>query len=64
MRPVGPGREVVDRRRVDGVLALLRALDVPVFAAPLAEEVACQTFPIRAAPAAAFGSQGLAAASA
>ena len=58
VRPVGLGGELVDRCRVDGVLALLRALGVAVVAAPLAEEIACQPLPIRAAPAAAFGRQG------
>ena len=54
MRLVGLGRELVDGRRVDGVLAFLRALDVPVLAAPLAEEVAGQSLAVRASPASAF----------
>ncbi len=57
VRPVRPGRELVDRRRVDGVLALLRALDVSILAAPFAEEVACRPLPVGAAPAAAFCDQ-------
>ena len=47
VRPVGPGRELVDRRRVDGVLAFLHALDVAILAAPRAEEVALQPLAIR-----------------
>ena len=43
MRRVGPGGELVDGGRVEGVPALLRALDVAVLAAPLAEEVAFQS---------------------
>ena len=55
MRPVGLGGELVEGRRVDGVPALLRALDVSVFPASLAEEVAFRSLAVRAAPAAAFG---------
>ena len=43
---------------VDGVLALLRALDVAIVAAPLAEEVACQFLAVRAPPASAFCGKG------
>ena len=54
MRLVGLGRELVDGRRVDGVLPLLRALDVPVFAAPRTKEMAFQSLAVRTASAAAF----------
>ena len=48
------GGELVDGGRVDGVLALLCALDVAILAAALAEEVAFQSLAVRTAPAAAF----------
>ena len=55
MRRLRPGRELVDGRRVDGILAFLRALDVAVLPASRTEEVAVQPLAVRAAPAAAFG---------
>ena len=54
VRPVGPGRELVDGRCVDGVLALLGALPVAFVAATPAEKIAFEPFPVRAAPASAF----------
>ena len=54
MRLVGLGGELFDHRGVDGVPALLRALDVAVLAAPLAEEIAFRPLPVRATPAAAL----------
>ena len=54
MRPVGLGRELVDGGGVEGVPALPCALDVPVLAAPRAEEVALEPLAIRASAAAAF----------
>ena len=54
VRPVGLRREFVDGCRVDGVLALLRALDVPVFPASRTEKIAPQPLPVRAATASAF----------
>ena len=57
MRPVGLGRELVDHRGVEGVLALLRTIDVAILPAAFAEEVACHPLPVRAAPAAAFRDQ-------
>ncbi len=57
MRPVGLCGELVDDRGVDGVLALLRALDCAIFPAPLAEEIALDALAVRAAPAAAVGDQ-------
>ena len=54
VRLVGLGRELVDGRRVEGVPPLLRALDVAIVAAPLAEEVARQSLAVRASPASAF----------
>ena len=52
---VGPGGELVDHRRVEGVPALLRALGVAVVSAPPTEEVACEPLAIGAATASAFG---------
>ena len=54
MRPVGLGREPVDGYCVDGVLALLRALDVAVLAAPRTKEIALGPLAVRATAAAAF----------
>ena len=45
------------RELVDGVLALLRALDVAIFAAALAEEVAFRPLPVRATPTASMGDE-------
>ena len=53
----GRGSELVDDSGVESVLPILRALDVAVVAAPLAEEVAFETFPVRAPAAAALGNQ-------
>ena len=55
MRFVGLGRELVDSRRIDGVLPLLRALTVTVFPASRTEEIALQPLAVRAAPATAIG---------
>ena len=54
VHPVGLGGELVDGRRVDGVLPLPGALDVPVLAAPRAEEVSLEPLAVRAATAAAL----------
>ena len=56
-RPVGLGGEVVDHRRVEGVLTLLRPLDVAILAAPFAKEVALRSLAVSASAAAAFGHQ-------
>ena len=53
--PCRARRELIDGRHIDGVLPLLRALDVSVFSASRAEEIAFEPFPVRAPPASAFG---------